>query len=92
MKLHLIFVLNLVYQLQIIASNTTQFDLFPNPTYGAFVLESKINGQIKIYNTIWQEVHSSVKSDFKQSIDIQDLEAGIYLVEFNNSIKKIIKH
>ena len=73
------------------STNTTQFDLFPNPTYGAFVLESKINGQIKIYNTIWQEVHSSVKSDFKHSIDIQDLEDGIYLIEFNNSIKKLIK-
>jgi PKD repeat protein len=73
------------------SANTTQFDLFPNPTYGAFVLESKINGQINIYNTIWQEVHSSVKSDFKHSIDIQDLEVGIYLIEFNNSIKKLIK-
>ena len=71
--------------------NTTQFDLFPNPTYAAFVLESKINGQIKIYNTIWQVVHSSVKNDFKHSIDIQDLNDGIYLIEFNNSIKKLIK-
>ena len=52
----------------------------------------KVNGQIKIYNTIWEEVYSSIKSDFKHSIDIQDLEAGIYLVEFNNSIKKLIKH
>tara|TARA_B100000963_G_scaffold322643_1_gene306838 strand:- start:407 stop:2626 length:2220 start_codon:yes stop_codon:yes gene_type:complete len=71
--------------------NTTQFELFPNPTYGAFVLESKINGQIKIYNTILQEVHSSIKSDFKHSIDIQDLEVGIYLIEFNNTIKKLLK-
>ena len=68
-------------------TNTPQFNLFPNPTYGAFVLESKINGQIKIYNTIWQEVYSSVKSDFKHFIDIKDLEVGIYLIEFNNSIK-----
>ena len=73
------------------STNTLQFSLFPNPTNGSFVLESKINGQIKIYNTIWQEVHSSVKSDFKHSIDIQDLELGIYLIEFNNSIKKLIK-
>ncbi|MBH83475.1 MAG: hypothetical protein CMP70_02225 [Flavobacteriales bacterium] len=73
------------------STNTTQFDLFPNPTYAAFVLESKINGQIKIYNTILQVVHSSVKNDFKHSIDIQDLDAGIYLIEFNNSIKKLLK-
>ena len=73
------------------STNTTQFDLFPNPTYAAFVLESKINGQIKIYNTIMQVVHSSVKNDFKHSIDIQDLDDGIYLIEFNNSIKKLLK-
>ncbi len=73
------------------STNTTQFDLFPNPTYAAFVLESKINGQIKIYNTILQVVHSSVKNDFKHSIDIQDLDDGIYLIEFNNSIKKLLK-
>ena len=73
------------------STDALQFGLFPNPTYGPFVLESKINGQIKIYNTILQEVHSSLKSDFKHSIDIQDLEVGIYLIEFNNSIKKLIK-
>lgn len=68
------------------------FELFPNPTNGTFTIESEIEGDVTIYNTLSQNVYSSVKSDFNHSVNINDLESGIYFVHFNNSILKLIKH
>ena len=49
------------------------------------------NSEIKIFNTIGQEVYKSEKTKYNHRIDMQDLEVGIYLIQFNNSIKKLIK-
>jgi len=73
-------------------SSKIPFELFPNPTNGSFTIESKIEGNVTIYNTLSQNVYSSVKSDFNHSVNLSDLESGIYFVHFNNSILKLIKH
>jgi hypothetical protein len=73
-------------------SSKIPFELFPNPTNGTFTIESEIEGNVTIYNTLSQNVYSSVKSDFNHSVNLSDLEFGIYFVHFNNSILKLIKH
>jgi lysyl endopeptidase len=71
-------------------SNELLFALFPNPTSGRFVLESRVSGLVKVYNTLSQEVYSSFKNNIKHPIELRDLESGVYFVNFNNSIQKLI--
>ncbi|MDA9898232.1 T9SS type A sorting domain-containing protein [Flavobacteriales bacterium] len=71
-------------------SNELLFALFPNPTSGRFVLESRVSGLVKVYNTLSQEVYSSFKNNIKHPIELRDLESGVYFVHFNNSIQKLI--
>ena len=74
------------------------FRLYPNPTKGLLNLSSisKMN-EINIYDIQGKRVYSFKGSDYKQQIDISDLQNGMYILEtrFDNhkiSTKRIIKN
>ncbi len=53
--------------------------VYPNPTNGLIYLDQPFNGQVMVYNSLGQLV-VSVNGNDQQTIDLSDLESGIYLV------------
>ena len=86
------------------SSERVSFSVFPNPTQGKLYFELsnlKVNLSIEIYNAISQKIYSQQylidQEDalFCNSIDLEDLSAGVYYLkatwEDQNTIIKIIK-
>jgi hypothetical protein len=64
------------------------FSLYPNPSNGIFILNSKItNGEIFIYNTLGEKIYQSkiISSDTK--INLADKPKGIYFVNVKTETK-----
>ena len=84
-------------------SNSIDYKVYPNPSNGIITIDIKQINQIKniqlnIYNTLGQMVkrHSNISSQ-KITIDINDLERGIYFLQLEGAnaimkVKKIIKN
>ncbi len=73
--------------------NAKEFFLSPNPSSGAFYLmiDGTINGDIAIYNTHSQLVHSQqIKDQSKINLDL-DLPAGIYILQIDENGLKMNK-
>jgi PKD repeat protein len=73
-----------------INEQTIAFDIFPNPTTGIFSLVGEQRGEVKIFNTILQEVYSSLKNSEQLHIDLSQLEKGLYFIHFEKSVRKLI--
>ncbi len=63
-------------------------EVFPNPCSN--ILHLPFDGECRIYNIIGALVMRQHSDN--QTIDISELENGIYLVEINSATTKIIKH
>ena len=74
----------------IINSIPKTFNVFPNPTKNNFMIESKYNGIVNIYNVIGKLVFTTIKNQEKLEISDTNLKKGIYLIEFNRQQQKII--
>jgi len=64
----------------------TSFSVYPNPATEVLTLKTEMKGAIdlKIYATNGKEVlHQSLGSDQNKTLNIQTLEAGIYLILIN---------
>jgi Secretion system C-terminal sorting domain len=75
-------------------SNSTLFELFPNPSNGILSINSDLLGEFKVFDIQGKSVFA-VEKRTKQNItiDIDFLENGIYFVDYNGSRSKfIIKH
>ncbi len=77
--------------------NTQYFDLinfkiYPNPSNGKFNIDFEDSGNysLEIYSTIGQKVYE-LKESNKKSIEILDLQKGIYLVKVTKDSKSIFK-
>lgn len=74
----------------------TQFELYPNPSNGEFVIKINNNEdkQITITNLLGQEIYKSKTNKTYNYINIKNLEKGIYIVKisdnYNYSSKKLI--
>jgi len=79
----------------------TDFDLSPNPTTGAFILDLTLSEvtdiQISVYDILGQEVISNAyrASTLNERLDLQNHAAGTYFVRVYNHngqvTKKLIK-
>ena len=76
-----------------------EFTIYPNPTTGYLNIQNNSDSQIKkvsIYNLLGKEVYTAKSSEIN-TLNIQQLQAGVYLIkattEAGNTItKKIIKN
>lgn len=82
-----------------IGDNLTGFVLYPNPSKGAFILQSNepISGQVVIQDLSGRTVHSSLITNTITEFNLAHLADGSYLFIFNNLdgdqifIQKILK-
>ncbi len=74
----------------IINSIAKTFNVFPNPSKNNFIIQSKYNGIVNIYNVIGKLVFTTIKKQEKLEISDTNLKKGIYLIEFNRQKQKII--
>jgi hypothetical protein len=78
------------------ATTATSFSIYPNPTQGLLHIstDSREPYHVTIFSMKSASIHSSIYSN-NQTLDISDLESGIYIVQFTtkqqHSYHKIIK-
>jgi hypothetical protein len=70
--------------------NTTSFNMYPNPSYDT-VFFKNLSGAtaIKVYDLNMRLVKS--ESIIANRISIKDLESGLYFVEINGQVERLIK-
>ena len=69
-------------------SNTIDITVYPNPSQGEFTFEipsNLNNAQLKVYNTLGQEVYSSEVNTGKYQINLGNQSAGAYLYRLLNA-------
>ncbi len=73
---------------------TTSFEMWPNPvSNGDFTLtlEKAMSSEVVIYNINGQIVKSQQVDNLVNTINIEALESGVYVVEVKNAEKRIVK-
>ncbi len=77
--------------LEDMALQDIRINVYPNPCQGIFTLESGLNqGQVQIVD-LQGKVHKSLEiTNTKQSINVSDLAAGVYLLQVYNENDKTI--
>jgi hypothetical protein len=70
-----------------IVKNNNQLIVYPNPNNGAFIVQSTSEGVYSIINELGQTIQQfKLNSSNKYSINIENLNTGIYfIVGFNNN-------
>ncbi len=66
------------------------FSIFPNPTKKNFSIVSINNGIVKIYNLLGVPFYTTIKKEYELKINTSNLSKGVYIVELNKSIQKLI--
>jgi hypothetical protein len=70
------------------------FTIFPNPTSGKFILDTKIKGEFFVYNTLGGEIYQSKIKNQKSEIDLSAQPNGVYFLhvqsENGTTVKKLI--
>jgi hypothetical protein len=70
----------------------SQFQLFPNPTTGQFVINSlaTTKRELKLYNSFGQLIHQQIITSAHQQIDLSGQTKGIYFLEAGGERRKIV--
>ncbi len=64
---------------------------YPNPTKEELFVQSKINGEIKIYSVLGVLMLQEEKTTVNHRMDVSKLPAGMYILRLKNAIKKFVK-
>ena len=72
-------------------NNEIAFVMYPNPAENYINIESAENAEVKIYSISGQMLSQQSISEGVNTIDISDLNAGMYFVRVNNTMVKIGK-
>jgi 1,4-alpha-glucan branching enzyme len=75
--------------------NEREITIYPNPTRNTFAISSDV-AQVEIYNVTGQMIRTFTNVISNQELDINNLEAGIYLVKMTDNngtsiTKKLVK-
>ena len=70
--------------------NEILFTIFPNPNQDKISIKSIFNGEIKIYNLKGQIVKRKQKISETETINVSNLNKGIYLIELKGKSKTLI--
>jgi hypothetical protein len=71
-------------------SQEARFNIFPNPTKKSFLIRSNSNGAVQIHNLLGHLVYTTIKKENEIKINTSQLPKGIYIVELNKMIQKLI--
>ncbi|MFG6687096.1 T9SS type A sorting domain-containing protein [Mariniflexile sp. HNIBRBA6329] len=73
----------------------SNFSLYPNPTSSLVIIELKEiiaeNARIQLYDSTGRLIVNQLLKNSKQSIDMQGLSSGVYLIKVSNFNRHIIK-
>lgn len=72
-------------------NNEVAFVLYPNPTENHITIESVKNAVVKIYSVAGQMISKQNIVEGINTIDVSDLNSGIYFVDVNGTMVKIMK-
>ena len=64
----------------------SQFNLYPNPTNGIFVIELEANSKydLTVNNILGQTVYTASINEMKTTIDLSGFDKGVYTVELKD--------
>ena len=72
-------------------NNEIAFVLYPNPAENIVTIESVKDAEIKIYSVNGQLVSQQNIAEGINNIDISELNAGLYFINVNGTMVKIVK-
>ena len=75
----------------IMENNEVVFMMYPNPAENYITIESVRDAEVKIYSVNGQMLSQQNISEGINTIDISDLNAGMYFVSVNGTMVKIVK-
>ncbi len=67
----------------------TNFSIYPNPASSTITIVSEAKGTAKIYDMTSRCV-KEVQIDGTTTVNIEDLNQGVYFININNSVKKLV--
>ncbi len=72
----------------------TQYQVYPNPTTGILVLKNLTGNEkyVDVYSPEGRLVQRSAISDTNATVDIQNLNRGIYILRIGGKSIKVVKH
>jgi hypothetical protein len=92
------YAVNVIATLSVYTNELESLSISPNPNNGSFHLELKSNTSndisVNIYDIRGREIHNKVyvnNGDFKQSIELGNIESGLYLVMVFDGERKTTK-
>lgn len=65
-------------------STQLNFNIFPNPAFDNFIFETIEKGTLTITNYLGQLINTFKISDMQTSINVYDLKAGFYFLDFHS--------
>ena len=68
----------------------TEFNIFPNPTKKSVTISSKNNGIVKIHDLLGAIVHTTIKKENELKINTSNLSKGLYIIQLNKRIQKLM--
>ena len=71
-------------------NNNLAVQIFPNPTNGVFTLQNA-SGTISIQNIMGELVFSTLINSTNETINISSLANGVYFVNVNGKVIKLVK-
>ena len=79
----------------LVISNTTNYsskelNIYPNPTSRYLSIDNTISGDLAILNSLGEIVLQYNKSLQKETLDLNELSSGIYLIKLKNYTAKFI--
>ena len=75
----------------VMENNEVVFMMYPNPAENYITIESVKDAEVKIYSVNGQMLSQQNISEGINTIDISDLNAGMYFVSVNGTMVKIVK-
>ena len=67
-----------------INANNKESQIYPNPTSNLINIDNAANSNIEIYNILGEKVKTVANSMDKTSIDVSDLNNGMYIIKIQN--------
>ena len=74
----------------LIITNPQEFESYPNPTSRFLTIENNITGKLTITNAVGKIVLIENKKTKKITLDLKNIDSGLYLININNYTSKII--